>query len=225
MTLSDMYTQLLHAYGPQGWWPILGCDTTSADTTGGRGGYHPGDYSYPRSPREQYEICLGAILTQNTAWTNAETALARLRNVCGLEPQAVATLSERAVAEAVRPAGYFNVKSRKIRAFTQFHLSQRGGVPRRAALLGVWGVGPETADSMLLYAHRQLEMVVDAYTRRILAHLGQVTPDCSYAELKAVCTDGLPADLAVYQEFHALIVEHAKRHYRKRPYNDPLLET
>jgi endonuclease-3 related protein len=111
-------------------------------------------------------------------------------------------------------SGYFNMKARKLRELVAHVRLWDGRTPSREELLAVWGIGPETADSIRLYAYGQVEMVVDAYTRRILAHHGFTGPKASYDKLKAFCVAGLPADLVVYQEFHALIVEHAKRHAR-----------
>lgn len=221
--LESIYRKLLQAYGPQGWWPVLGRDGTNPAKTGSVSGYHPQDYTFPRTAAEQFEICLGAILTQNTAWRNVEKALHNLAARDALVPERLQLLSDQQLRQAIRPAGYYNIKTRKLREFTRFYLTLDGDTPSRQALLSVWGIGPETADSMLLYAYRKVEMVVDAYTRRILAHLSMVPPDIDYDHLKAFCAGNLPENLIVYQEFHALLVEHAKNYYRRRPYRDELL--
>ncbi|OGV71551.1 MAG: hypothetical protein A3K19_09335 [Lentisphaerae bacterium RIFOXYB12_FULL_65_16] len=223
MTLTHIYETLFGAYGPQGWWPLLGVAGTNPTKTGAIRGYHVGDYSFPRNDAERFEICAGAILTQNTAWPNVERALRALADRNVLSPQGVLSLAQPDLATLIRASGYFNAKARKLREFAAFYTGLAGQVPTRAALLDVWGVGPETADSMLLYAYGQEEMVVDAYTRRILGHLRLVKPVADYDTVKRFCARRLPCDLVVYQEFHALLVEHAKRHYQRMPYADPLL--
>ncbi len=218
-----LYRVLLEAYGPQGWWPLLAIRGTNPTASGSLRGYHPGDYTYPRDAAQRFEIAVGAILTQNTAWPNVEQALRALQARDALRPEALLALEQDALEQAIRPSGYFRVKSRKLHELASFWLRLAGRAPTRQELLGVWGIGPETADSIRLYAFGQLEMVVDAYARRILAAQGWVREDASYDEIRAWCERGVPREVAVYQEFHALLVEHAKRCYRKRPYVDPLL--
>ncbi|MFO7821454.1 MAG: endonuclease III domain-containing protein [Lentisphaeria bacterium] len=224
MNLKTIYHKLLHEYGPQGWWPLISLNRINPTKNGAVQGYHPADYSFPRNDFERFEICIGAILTQNTAWPNVEQALINLAGHEALIPQSLLGLPEATLRRAIRPSGYYNVKARKLREFSRFYLSLNGAVPTRNELLQVWGIGPETADSMRLYAYKQIEMVVDAYTRRIFTHLGLVSDDRSYEQLKAFCIEHLPSDLIVYQEFHALIVEHAKRYYQRRPYDDKVLQ-
>lgn len=216
--LSKLYRQLLEDYGPQGWWPLLTHPGNNPTQTGACRGYHPGDYSFPHHDRERFEICCGAILTQNTAWPNAEKALLNLRQREALEPKRLLALTPESLREALRPAGYFNVKAEKLRIFAAFYRELAGQTPTRQQLLDLWGVGPETADSQRLYAYGQVEMVVDAYTRRVLAWLGLVSPDASYETAKAACVRQLPAERPVYQEFHALMVELGKRHFSRQPY-------
>ncbi len=219
--LCAYYGRLLDTYGPQGWWPVV--------TGGARGenwtpdGYHPLDYGVPRARQEVFEICCGAILTQNTAWFNVQTAIARLLRAQLFSPPAILAAPIAELEQAITTSGYFRVKTRKLKEFARFFHALSGATPERRDLLAVWGIGPETADSMRLYAFRQTEMVVDAYTRRILVTAGAIAPAATYDEIKAFCVAGLPARLDVYQEFHALIVAHAKRHYRRAPYQDPLL--
>ena len=202
---------LLEAYGPQGWWPLLAHAGANPTSTGRLTGYHPGDSTFPRSDAQRFEICCGAILTQNTAWTNVERALAALAAKDLLAPAAILAAPARTLEAAIRSSGYFRAKAKKLRAFAEFYLALAGRVPGREELLAVWGVGPETADSILLYAYRQIEMVVDAYTIRVLCHHGYCRPPPDYARAKRYCERHLPASLAGYQEFHALMVEHAKR--------------
>ncbi len=219
VVVEAIYKRLYEVYGPQGWWPVVAPDTSGGHLTR----YHPGDYGYPRDDAERFEICVGAILTQNTAWLNVEQALVRLAALKALCPQAVIELPQAVLIEALRPSGYFTVKAKKLVVFARYYLAFNGRTPKREDLLQVWGIGPETADSMLLYGYGQPELVVDAYTRRIFSHLGLVSEDITYHALKEFCQPQLPPAVEVYQEFHALLVAHAKNHYRRRPYNEPLL--
>ena len=210
--IAHLYERLRQTYGPQGWWPLLAWPGINPTRSGTGRGYHPGDYSFPRTPAEQFEICCGAILTQNTAWPNVEKALLRMRAEEALAPDAILELAPECLGEIIRPSGYYRVKAEKLRRFAEFYRNLRSTVPGREALLAVWGIGPETADSMLLYAFHQPEMVIDAYTRRILTALKLIRGTESYEAIKQLCATALPRELAVYQEFHALMVEHAKRH-------------
>jgi len=220
VTIPRLYERLMAEYGPQGWWPLLGHAGTNPTKSGAVRGYHPGDYSFPRTDDERFEICVGAVLTQNTAWPNVERALASLASLNALTPDRMLDLDEGILRQAIRPSGYFNVKARKLRCLAEFCAGLGGRVPRRDELLAVWGIGPETADSILLYACKQPECVIDAYTRRVFAHLGIADPAASYDDLKALCERQLPRDVPVYQEFHGLLVEHAKRVYARKPYRD-----
>jgi endonuclease-3 related protein len=179
--------------------------------TGRLTGYHPGDYTFPRSEAQRFEICCGAILTQNTAWPNVEKALQSLRSQDLLSPGAILAAQDEPLQQAIRSSGYFRAKSRKLRAFCEFHRSLDGRTPTREQLLSVWGIGPETADSILLYAYAQTEMVIDAYTIRVLHHHDYLRKPPTYAEAKTYCARHIPHTLHDYQEFHALMVEHAKR--------------
>jgi endonuclease-3 related protein len=210
--IAALYDHLLDRLGPQGWWPIRHADGPQAVSSRCRAerGYHPGDYTLPRTSRQCFEVCTGAILTQNTAWRNVEKALDSLAAETRLDPAAMLVLTPAQLGQLVRPAGYFNQKARKLRLFSEYFLSLAGRVPAREELLALWGIGPETADSILLYAFHQPEFVVDAYTKRVLSHHGMVAPDSSYQQVKDYCRHRLPADLVVYQEFHALIVAYAK---------------
>ena len=212
---------MLDGYGPQGWWPILGYKGINPTKTGSLTGYHPDDYDFPRNDAERFEICIGAVLTQNTAWLNVEKALLNLKEEGYLCPRKLLEADDETIAEAIKPSGYFNVKTRKIKEFSRFYLTLEGRVPARDELLSVWGIGPETADCMRLYAYNQPEMVVDAYTRRILEHLGMIEQGLKYEALKAYCVNYIEKSVQDYQEFHALMVDHAKRHYSKKPYQDP----
>lgn len=209
--LDALFAALWSAYGPQGWWPLLshaGCNPTS---TGRLTGYHPGDFTFPRQESERFEICVGAILTQNTAWTNVERALSLLARGALLSAPAILGATDAVLETAIRSSGYFRAKTRKLRAFAQFYRGLAGRTPTREQLLEVWGIGPETADSIRLYAYREAEMVVDAYTIRVLGEHGYCRGPVDYAWAKRYCERRLPRSVEAYQEFHALMVEHAKR--------------
>jgi endonuclease-3 related protein len=202
---------MLRSYGPQGWWPLLDHAGSNPTRTGRLTGYHPGDFSFPRDDQQRFEICCGAILTQNTAWTNVEKALDGLSRQSLLSPTAILSASDAALESAIRSSGYFRAKAKKLRAFADSYRRQDGRKPSRDDLLAVWGVGPETADSIRLYAYREVEMVVDAYTIRVLCRHGFCRQPLDYARAKRFCEQRLPRTLESYQEFHALVVEHAKR--------------
>jgi len=173
------------------------------------------------------EVIVGAILTQNTAWKNVETAIAALRRHALLSVTALMDIPERELAGMIRPSGYYNVKSRRLKAFLAFLRDEFRGsldvmfsedVPMlRQKLLGIKGIGAETADSILLYAGGKPVFVVDAYTRRILSRHGIVATRSSYGEIQRLFMDRLPADAALFNQYHALIVYTGKNYCRKQP--------
>lgn len=209
--LINIYNSLLKQHGYQGWWPIFSCKNSKNNK-----GYHPGDYNYPRNIRQQFEICVGAILTQNTAWTNVEKALYNLKDKKLLNAKAIIDSKIEELRVAVKPAGYYNQKADYLKEFALFYLSLKGKTPARAELLAVKGIGPETADSILLYAYSQPEFVVDAYTKRMFSQLGFFNEKERYHKVKEIFEKALPRDVALYQEYHALIVEHAKNNYSRK---------
>ncbi|MEW6693333.1 MAG: endonuclease III domain-containing protein [Pseudomonadota bacterium] len=197
MTLLEAYRRLDDAWGPQHWWP----------------------------GESVLEIMVGAVLTQNTAWSNVERAIANLKAAGTLSMQALLALPLDELAALIRPAGYFNVKARRLRALLEW-VSAAGGVEAlsgwtdeklRSGLLGVHGVGPETADDILLYAFGRPVFVIDAYTRRILGRLGLIDPTMGYEHLRAVIEAELPPDVPLFNQFHALLVAHGKEICRPRP--------
>lgn len=222
--INRIYQILLHDYGPQGWWPLLTHQGTNPTKTGSISGYHPGDDSFPHNERERFEICLGAILTQNTAWTNVEKALLNLEKLQSIDPKKILILKKEKLLQAIRPAGYFNQKARKIEEFAKFYNTLNTRTPSREQLLSVWGIGPETCDSILLYAYNVPTFVVDAYTRRIFLFLGLIEKEWKYEKIQQLFENSLARDSTIFQEYHALLVEHAKRHYKKEPYGCPLQE-
>ncbi len=196
--LLQLYDLLLGSYGPQGWWP----------------GETP------------FEIMVGAILTQNTAWSNVEIAIRNLKQAGLLSADSILQQSQEKLARLIRPSGYFNVKSQRLKNFCRF-LQQNGGESElgklgtddlRLALLSVNGVGPETADDMLLYAFKRPVFVIDAYTRRITSRLGLATGSETYEELRQGFETGLGPDVGLYNEFHALLVRHAKEACNTEPH-------
>ncbi len=194
--LHKYYDSLLAAHGPQGWWP----------------------------GRTRFEIIVGAILTQNTSWTNVELAIRNLRSRKLLSPDAIATLSSARLASLIRSSGYFRQKTRTLKAFARFlRYEYHGSLTKmfrtitpvlRQQLLAVHGIGPETADSILLYAGKHPVFVVDAYTRRMLERHQLSAPQHSYEEIRRLFESSLPPDVPLYNEFHALIVRTGKEHCR-----------
>jgi len=217
--IRKIYGFLLGSYGPQGWWPLTELHDSSGTNptkTGSIQGYHPGDYTYPHTDSQQFEIICGALLTQNTSWQQVERALINLKQIDSLSPEAVLSLDPETLKEAIKPAGYYNQKAERLKILAEWFLELKGKTPAREELLSLKGVGPETADSVLLYALKQPSFVVDAYTRRVVSNLDLADEKAKYSEIKALFEENLPKDLAIYQEYHALLVEHAKRYYQKK---------
>ena len=197
--LETIYARLAAHYGPTHWWP--------------------GDSAF--------EIAVGAVLTQNAAWTNVEKAIANLKQAGLLTPQAILACSGPVLEEALRPSGYFRVKAQRLRSFCAFLVKRYDGDMARMAerpldtlrpeLLGVKGIGPETADDILLYACEKPVFVVDAYTRRILARHGLAPTDIFYEDLRALFEDHLDPDVAMFKEYHGLIVYAGKHFCRRTP--------
>jgi endonuclease-3 related protein len=235
--------KMAEAYGPQGWWPVE-CERRAFNTPRGARemeGYHPGQFDFPRTRPGRFEICCGAVLTQNTAWTNVQKALTGLRDAGWLSPEPILLAPDAALGQLIRPAGYFNQKSRYLKSVAEWFRDSERKLSRQPAsrallesvrpeLLAVRGIGPETADSILLYAFALPTFVVDAYTRRVFGRLGLVETQWNYERLRA-CFEGALAQSSVgetveqYQEAHALIVEHAKRYHGRKadPAEDFLL--
>lgn len=197
VVISEVYKTLFAANGHQRWWP--------------------GDSAF--------EIMVGAVLTQNTAWTNVEKAITNLKKAKALTPQALAKAHPKKLAGWLKPSGYFNIKARRVKAMCQWLMAQ-GGVRRlarvstpelRQALLAVHGIGPETADDILLYAFHRPVFVIDAYTRRIFQRLGLIAGKEDYEALRQLFENALDSDVQLFNEYHALIVIHGKGVCKKRP--------
>jgi len=217
--LRRIYELLEAAYGYQGWWPLL--------SQAGLPGYDAEGYLVGREWRatltvsQRFEIVLGAILTQNTAWENARRALIALRAEGLKGPTAILAAHPDRLAAIIRPSGYYNQKAMKLRSVSEFLRSgsylARKVAPARERLLSIWGIGEETVDSILLYAFGVPVFVVDAYTRRLLARLGMADERASYASIQRLFEDAIPPDTELLGEYHALIVRHGKAHCRKKP--------
>ncbi len=195
--LLEIFERLYSAYGPQHWWP--------AD-----------------SP---YEMMLGAILTQNTAWTNVEKALSNLKSAGALNQTFLLNTDQEQLAKLIRPSGYFNIKAQRLQNFANWYqqqgrykqLARLDDQDLRSRLLGVNGIGPETADDILLYAFQRPVFVIDAYTRRLLLVFGLIEGKEAYESLRRGFESALEPDVQLFQEFHALIVRHAKQRCSGEP--------
>ncbi|HHM23424.1 MAG TPA: endonuclease III domain-containing protein [Bacteroidetes bacterium] len=201
-TLLEIYRHLLKTIGPRHWWPADG----------------------------PFEVMVGAILTQNTAWANVKKAIANLKERGLLDPHKLQQIPERELAELIRPSGYFNQKAKKLKAFVEYFLRRFGGsVERmkqedpeklRAELLELYGIGPETADSILLYALEMPYFVIDAYTYRIFERHSWLNGRISYGEFQEFFHKNLPKDVALFNEFHALL-DYVGHFYCRRIPNCP----
>lgn len=197
--LAKLYERLYARFGPQHWWP--------GDTA--------------------LEIAVGAVLTQNTNWGNVEKAIRNIRAAGKLRASALHAMPASELASLIRPAGYFNIKARRLKNFIDLLVNEyRGSMKRmkeepvavmRAKLLAVNGIGPETADSILLYALEKQVFVIDAYTKRVLSRHNIIHPEAAYETLQELFHENLEEDAGLYNEYHALIVRVAKEHCRTRP--------
>ena len=196
--LKKTYKKLFTAFGPQHWWP--------GDTP--------------------FEVIVGAILTQNTAWTNVEKAIHNLKKAKLLTPGKLHDLSQDEIAKYIRPAGYFNIKAKRLKHFLNYLFDNYGGNLKkmfkkrtdalRRELLSVNGIGPETADSILLYAGNHPVFVVDAYTKRIFSRHQVVKADAEYHDIQELFMKNLPHDVKMFNEYHALIVKAGRDFCRTR---------
>ena len=209
---------LLKSYGYRGWWPLQ----RQAGINGfDDQGYHPQNYDLPVRFRDKFEIIAGAVLTQNTSWINVKKALHQLSENKLLTPQAILAFPEADLAALIRASGYYNQKARKLKAISQFFLENKltgsRAIPTRESLLRVWGIGEETADSILLYAYNVPVFVIDAYTERIFSRIGLAGKKTGYAELQKLFQEKLPGDYILFNEYHALIVAHGKDICKTKP--------
>ena len=199
--MLEVYNLLYRCYGPQGWWPGDG----------------------------PLDVVIGSILTQAAAWTNVEIAIANMKDAGCWSLRVIDRLPEQELAAIIRPSGYFNAKARKLKAFARHvEVDHRGSLEGllsqpveelRVELLSIHGIGPETADDIIVYAAGKLSFVIDAYTRRIVQRLGIVPEGFgnSYSAYQALFQDNLPADAGLFNEYHALLDRHAKEACAKVP--------
>jgi endonuclease-3 related protein len=196
--LLKIYKKLYKAFGPQHWWP----------------------------GKTPFEIAVGAILTQNTNWGNVEKAIHNLQRHGALSAKAIHKMPAGILSGLIRPAGYFNIKARRLKHFVDFLVNDyHGSVKKmkcedmhslRENLLGINGIGPETADSILLYALEKPVFVIDAYTKRVLSRHGILEQDKSYDEFQEVFHSGLKRDVKLFNEYHALFVKVGKTFCKRR---------
>jgi len=193
----------LNYFGPQGWWPIKGV-------------YSPLKKTF--SDIERFEIMAGAILTQNTSWSNVEKALDNLRKKDLLSPAKIAGSRLKTLKKLIHPSGFYRQKAVRLKDFSKYIVSKSPGLKNitREELLAIKGVGYETADSILLYAFERPYFIADAYTRRFAARLG-ILKTVEYERMRAFFERHLPRDTKIYKEFHALIVALSKQFCRKNP--------
>lgn len=195
--ITKTYNALLKYYGRQPWWPA----------------------------EEVFEVMVGAILTQNTSWRNVEKAILCMKQHAVCEAQALLGIDQHKLAGIIRASGYFNQKAQCLIRFSKWYQLQGGYVnleqmqtdALRKALLSLNGIGHETADVILLYAFNRPRFVIDAYTRRLFSRLGLAPERDSYSVWQSLFEQVLPSDVDLYQQYHALIVTHAKQHCRKKP--------
>ena len=197
--LKQFYQALLKHYGPQKWWP--------AETP--------------------FEVMLGAVLTQNTSWANVTKALNNLKEAGLLSPEKLHQIDTEQLAELIKPAGYFNIKAKRLSNLLDWLFENyQGSVEQmladdlsrlRPSLLTVSGIGPETCDSILLYATGKPTFVVDTYTYRVLVRHNLIWEDATYDDIKALFEDNLREDVALYNEYHALLVRVGKECCRPQP--------
>ena len=198
-SLTEIYERLLDHHGPQHWWPA-------------------------NSP---FEVMVGAVLVQSTAWRNVEHAIANLKAADSMSPAAIRDMSSDRLEGVIRPSGFFRVKAKRLRALCDYlgdrysdsirHMAERPTHDLRRELLAVYGIGEETADDILLYALDRPVFVIDTFTRRVFHRLGRCEQGASYGDLQAMFHQRLPRDVALFNEYHALIVRHGNTICRKRP--------
>jgi endonuclease-3 related protein len=197
--LMNIYRKLYKAYGPRDWWP--------AETS--------------------FEVMVGAILTQNTSWRNVEKAIQKLKGKGVLNARGIHRLKKSQLAPLIKSSGYFRIKADRLKSFVNFLFEEYDGdlkkmgrerlIELREKLLRVKGIGPETADSILLYGLKKPIFVIDAYTKRILSRHGIITEKASYEEVQRLFMDHLPLDEKLFNEYHALLVHLGKTVCKKIP--------
>ena len=198
-TLDDYYDRMFQHFGTTGWWPA----------------------------GSEFEVAIGAILTQNTVWSNVEKAIVNLKAAKLMRPKRIVECEPSRLETALRPSGYFRVKAKRLRAFCEYLNARHRGSMKRLAklplpelrneLLALHGIGPETADDIILYACHKLVFVVDTYTRRILSRHGLVDPAIGYDDLRALFETRLDPQVDTFKEYHGLLVWTGNRFCRRTP--------
>ena len=219
----QIYEELFMEHGAQGWWPVTpqSCHNDGAKPIYGIG---------LKNDKQRLEIIFGAVLTQNTQWKpNVETAIIELNRLDLIDISRILKVQQEVIAEAIRSSGYYNEKAKKLKRIAEFlrihpvsELKKLELAETRVLLLGINGIGPETADSILLYALDKPIFVVDAYTKRLFSKLKLIEKQASYDEVQSFFMDNLVKDTELFNEYHALIVAHCKK-YSKKGLIDPLL--
>lgn len=197
--LNKIFKNLYSYFGPQHWWPA----------------------------KTRFEVIVGAILTQNTSWRNVELAIANLKSKKALKPQSIKKIPNKKLSLLIRPSGYFNIKAARLKSFTEWlYKNYEGSIDKMCAeptgklrkkLLDINGIGPETADSIILYAAKRPVFVVDSYTKRILMRHKIVSKDASYEDIQKSFSKNLTPNVKYFNEYHALLVRLAKTFCRKLP--------
>ncbi len=207
--------QTFHAkYGKQNWWPVTQKGETQPKYTGG-----------PKTVKQKLEVIFGAILTQNTSWKNVEKAIINLNKKNLIDVDKILKISNAELAELIKSSGYFNQKAKKLKNIAKFlkkfSINRLGKLETnklKTLLLQVNGIGPETADSIILYAFNKPIFVVDAYTKRIFSRIGLVKKKAKYEEIQDFFHKNIKKNSKLFNEYHALIVRHAKKYCRKKPF-------
>src|SRR3989338_2886441 len=212
--LMGIYNSLFSKFGPQLWWPV---------TESGK--FHPEYTGGPKNEEQKLEVCFGAILTQNTNWKNVEKAIIELKKKNLIDVKKILRIENKKLAKIIKSSGYHNQKAKKLKNFCNFLLNNYNGKLNllfnnninelRKQLLSINGIGPETADSIILYAAKKPIFVIDAYTKRILNRIGY--KEKSYDELQKLFMQNLPNNERLFNECHALLVELGKSICKKEP--------
>ena len=223
--IMKIYKVLYAQYGPQGWWPFLNYIGINEKKEGSTQGYHISDYSFPKNQEQVFEVCLGSILTQNTTFVSVVKSLHNLNDINSLNYKKIKEMPIDELKLLIKPSGYYNQKAKYVLEFINFFEKLNDKVPSRDELLSIKGIGPETADSILLFAYNQPQFKVDAYTKRVLIHNQLISNDAKYHDIKQFMEQEIKKEIknrdelvTIYQEYHALIVNHSKQYYSKKPY-------
>ena len=212
IALKNIYVLLFRKFGPQGWWPL-------------NNKHYQGR---PKKEKHRFEICIGAILTQNTSWKNVEKSISNLIKHNLLEPKKIAGINQKKLAELIRSSGYYNQKAKSLKVFSQYVMDNyNGSLSRmfdkdvfslRKEILLIKGIGPETADSIILYSAEKPIFVIDAYTKRIFSRIGICDENIKYTDLQEIFMAAFKSSknkTELFKEYHALIVELGKNNCRK----------